>query len=312
MPVAPPSIQPPVVTTACTYGMWYNYSKMQFTANDTVIDSLTYKIVREETDLNFNTCDFGYVREDTTARKVWFRDNAGNPEFVLYDFSLIPGDTFSVNFNVSGGLYASGNYTLDSIVAFQIQNRSTRLFCLRDHSTNFSPTLYWAEGVGCLMNAFYTHSMNAPVGMPIFWQCNYYPQNSYEFMTCFDHDTKVYYDSCKYASALSDQCFMVTDSCNYHNICGNISENTLAINLTLFPAPATDFLDLNITSAENQILHIEIADIYGHQVKTALTLRTTSNVPAQTTIDISGLGAGTYLLTLKSESKAYTETFIKQ
>jgi hypothetical protein len=39
---------------------------------------------------------------------------------------------------------------------------------------------------------------------------------------------------------------------------------------------------------------------------------TTSNIPAQTTIDISGLSSGTYLLTLKSASKAYTETFIKQ
>jgi hypothetical protein len=301
LPIAPPP--GPQTASACSYGNWYSNSKKQYTTHDTIIDSLTYKIVREETDLNPTSCDFGYVREDTTAHKVWFRDNAGNPEILLYDFSMQVSDTISLTFIVNGGLYVNGIYTVDSIVPFQIRNTVSRMFCLTNHNVAWGPTLYWVEGVGCLMNAFYLHSLNSSSGIPIFWQCQYYPQNSYEYMTCFDHLTKVYFDSCKYTAAMNDVCFMVTDSCNYYNICGNIDENTLNVEMNIFPAPATDVINFKIDAPNTMNLNITITDAFGRVVSAADQTRITGNVTTVIEQDISNLSAGTYYVILNSEGK---------
>lgn len=310
LPIAPPP--GPQTASACSYGNWYANSKMQYTIHDTIIDSLSYKIVREETDMNPAFCDFGYVREDTAARKVWFRDNAGNPEVLLYDFSLQVSDTITLTFIINGGLYMNGTYTVDSIVPFQIRNTISRMFCLKNHTAAWSPTLYWVEGVGCLMNAFYLHSMNAWMGMPIFWQCQYYPSNSYEFMTCFDHESKVYFDSCKYVSAMSDFCFMVTDSCNYYNICGNIEENSLAVEVNTFPSPASDIVNFQIDAPNTTELNIIISDSYGRMVKMLNQTTVIGNVTSTIQQDVSNLSAGTYYIILSSEGKTFTKSFIKQ
>lgn len=310
LPVAPPP--GPQTASACSYGNWYSNSKKQYTSHDTIIDSLSYKIVREETDFNPASCDFGYVREDTAARKVWFRDNAGNPEVLLYDFSLQVADTIPLTFIVNGGLYTNGTYTVDSILPFPIRNTTSRMFCLKNHTASWSPTLYWVEGVGCLMNAFYLHSMNASMGMPIFWQCQYYPQNSYEYMTCFDHVTKVYFDSCKYTTAMNDVCFMVTDSCNYYNICGSIEENTLAVEMSIFPSPATDVVNFEIEAPNTMNLNIIITDAFGRVVKVADQTRITGNVSILIQQDISNLSVGSYYIILTSEGKTYTKAFTKQ
>src|ERR1044071_2267730 len=162
--------QPPATTNApCNYPAYYYTYKMQYTVQDTVIDSLTYKIVREEADMNPSACDFGYVREDTSSRKVYFRDNLGNPEILLYDFSLQVNDTFHIEFLFNNGNYADGTYKVDSIIPFSINNGTTRLFCLHNLQNQWLP-MYWAEGIGCLMNAFYPYAGNS-FGAAFFWNC---------------------------------------------------------------------------------------------------------------------------------------------
>jgi hypothetical protein len=283
----------------------------QHTTHDTIIDSLTYKIVQQSDDLNPTNCDFGYVREDTATRKVWFKDNLGNPEYVLYDFSLQTGDTISLFFNTSG-IYTSGMYTVDSILPFQIESGMSRMYYLRNHNIQFSATLFWVEGVGCLMNAFYPYCVNSNVGSPMFWPCRYYPVESFEYMTCFDHQTKVYFDSCKYVSALSNFCFMVTDSCNYYNICGSIEENTLDVEVNIFPAPASDVVNFQIEAPNTTHLTIIITDALGRAVKVMDQTTVNGNIPTLIQQDISNLSAGTYYVIIGSDGKTYSKPFIKQ
>lgn len=310
-PVQPPSKNPTTQSAnPCSYFNWFNIYMTQNTTTDTIIDSLTYKIVKQIDDINPVYCDFGYVREDTSTRHVWFKDNLGNPEYLLYDFSLQTGDTISLFFNTNG-VYSPGVYTVDSILPFQIRTGMSRMFYLKNHSSPFSPTLYWVEGVGCLMNVFYPYCVNANVGAPLF-PCNYYPTESFEYMTCFDHQTKIYFDSCKYNSALTNFCFMLTDSCNYYNICGKIEENTLAIEMDIFPTPATDDVIFRINAPNNMNLNIIITDAFGRVVKVADRTSVIGNVSTVIEQDITELSPGYYYVILSSEGKTYSKAFVIQ
>lgn len=298
-----------VVSTPCTYPSYFFASKMQYTTHDTVIDSLSYKIVEELTDQNPNYCELGYVREDTAAHKVYFKDNLGNPEIVLYNFGLQVGDTMTINFLSGFGLYTSGVFQLDSISVIQTQQGPERLFCLNNHAQSFGPTLYWAEGVGCLVNMFYPYGMNQYASNSMFWNCRDYPQFSYEYLSCFDHVAKVYYDSCKYTNALNDFCFLTTDTCNYWNICGSVADHSVDFSFDLFPIPASDCITLQLMESSHSRFDCTITDIAGKVVYTSSTVLFEGN---RASIDISRLTKGTYLLTLSNDSGATSKTLTIQ
>jgi hypothetical protein len=82
-----------------TGGAYYWYYK----SNDTLINSVNYTIIRTST----AQAEY-YVREDTAGKKVYMLVPP-NPEYVLYDFSLLPGATFT---------YQSVTFFLDSITSF--------------------------------------------------------------------------------------------------------------------------------------------------------------------------------------------------
>ena len=302
---------PTPAASPCSYPGYFGSTKIQYTTHDTVIDSLTYKIVMEERDLNPNYCTFGYIREDTSLRKIFFLDNAGNPEILLYDFSLQLGDTFPVNFLSPGYIYQSGNFILDSVVPFSAEFGTTRLFCLNNHQFN-SYTLYWAEGIGCLLNAFYPYSSNQNGSGWQFWQCRYYPVDSDEYLTCFDHAQKVYFDSCKYTAALADFCFQVTDSCNYWNICGSIEESTLNATIDVFPNPASECLNITLHSDEKCEIKFTIFDVNGNIVTDVLPGFHYTGGQRELSLDISSLTAGPYFLQCSCGDKAVSQSFIKQ
>jgi len=282
---------------------------MQYTTHDTLIDSLTYLIVQEETDQNTTYCEFGYLREDTVAKKVFFKDNLGNPEIVLYNFAMHIGDTMSINFMAGIGLYASGVFQLDSISTIQTQHGNTRLFCLNNHSQSFGSTLYWAEGVGCMVNMFYPYGMNEYSSITTFWNCREYPAFSYEHLSCFDHATKVFYDSCKYTNAVNDFCFMTTDTCNYWNICGSVANHSVDFSFELYPVPATECVTLQLHSDKNASFNCMVSDMSGKVVYSTSQVNFEAN---RAIIDISQLAKGTYLITLSNDSGRTSKTLSVQ
>ncbi|MBK5286557.1 MAG: T9SS type A sorting domain-containing protein [Bacteroidia bacterium] len=82
-----------------TGGAYYWYYK----SNDTLINSVNYTIIR----LSTAQAEY-YLREDTVNKKV-YQIQPPNPEYVLYDFSLLPSATF---------IYQSVTFQLDSINSF--------------------------------------------------------------------------------------------------------------------------------------------------------------------------------------------------
>jgi len=89
-----PTVAPHPLTpySSCNYPLNYIDCVPEiFTGQDTLIDSITYKQVIVDDTLH--PCLYGFIREDTSLRKVYFRDILNNPEIVLYNFLMQVGDT---------------------------------------------------------------------------------------------------------------------------------------------------------------------------------------------------------------------------
>lgn len=123
-------------------------AKRYFFQGDTTIDNLDYKILRYYTFIS-GIPDFFYypiaadtssssieafMREDTTERRVYRRYNNQNEE-LLYDFSLVPGDTVDSN--------TSGYYIIDSIGDFELLNGEKRKIFYLENTWQ-----YYIEGIG--------------------------------------------------------------------------------------------------------------------------------------------------------------------
>jgi hypothetical protein len=197
--------------TACVYPISSWNSVNLFTSQDTVINTYSYLKI-----LNNNGCTAGYIREDTSLKKVYFVDNLLNPEITLYDFSMQTGDSLSIQFHTTGPAYywENGVYTLDSIQIHSYLSVQRNVFYLNCHSCQNSHTLSWIEGIGNLGNPIYPYSENYadPFNSSFFGVgCTEFPHPfTSGFVSCFEHIYKVYYDSCAYNSTITH-----LDSCSY-------------------------------------------------------------------------------------------------
>jgi hypothetical protein len=80
------------------------------------------------------------------------------------------------------------------------------------------------------------------------------------------------------------------------------------INLNLYPNPTTNFININLDSAGNQKINLQISNLLG-QVVYEQSAQTTGNY--KSVIDISNLSPAMYLLTIKLESGSHkTEKFL--
>jgi|GEM_PF-2570777 len=208
----------------------------EYTAGDTVINSVTYKILIYEE--NMTPCLIGFIREDTAARKVYFRSHQDPGEYVLYDFSLQAGNTFVVNVPANS-VYQPGIYEVDSIVMVNIHAGPRRMFYLSDPANPFQPPLTWIESVGSPFELVYTQREAMSVPSP-FGSC---PGDQHQFsifLACFEHTGNVYFDTCAYQVAQQFSGLVtLTDSCNYYYFSGSIDDQVMPAQLTCSRIPPT-------------------------------------------------------------------------
>lgn len=145
---------------------WHVYQQIEFgvqlfdwytVTTDTLLDEQIYKTIEVVT-CNFEECDFKrpahFLREDTLTKKVYryVKNSPSRTEELLYDFSLMPGDTFLIN---------NGEMVLDSITDY-VDNRldcfgaepefgidSLKVFYFNSTNTASLNTI-WIEGIGSL------------------------------------------------------------------------------------------------------------------------------------------------------------------
>ncbi|HXC05346.1 MAG TPA: T9SS type A sorting domain-containing protein [Bacteroidia bacterium] len=298
----PAIVQPPHHSPVlCNYMSGAGMNTMQeYTTSDSVIGSITYKMLYQNQGPTIsNPCYLGLIREDTALHKVYFKDNQGDPEQVLYDFSKQVGDTMKVIAR-TGNYFQSGTYRVDSIRMLHIKAGMRRLFYLNCQTCGINPpTLEWLESTGNRGDALYAYTGNFNIGGGIFNYCNgvnKYPHAMAEIMTCFEHRYINYYDSCAFNEALHNSCIYYQDTCNYWNICGGIKEYQSLNKWTVFPNPASSHLMLQLDVAHADRFEIRILDLNGRQVMNTVVLGLLGEGIQEKEMDIASLPDGLYLM----------------
>lgn len=216
---------------------------------DTTISSLPYKIVNCKA-VTFLPSNYGinyYLREDSINKKVYIF-NGSMPE-LLYDYNLLPGDTFTTPNNTQLILDSiSNNFSA-------LLSGANPSFCLPLDSSNidfFSPKIFhfnnnthvWIEGIG---------SLGDFIHLSIRFWC-------VELLTChFDKNGSKDYYMNFHMNQMDGECFTyTTTSIN--------SNNKVEALFKVYPNPNNGE---NISIIGKDLSSVKIYNIQGQLIKTA-------------------------------------------
>jgi hypothetical protein len=297
-------------TQDCPYPMYFDMGEGHFTGADTIINAYTYKQLYAGG--SSNPCRFGYLREDTAGRKVYFKDNTGAPEILLYDFSMQVNDSILVSFITNNGYFDSGYYKLDSITTVTIAAGQRRKFHLNCSACNPQNTLSWIESVGNQLDLVYPYFSNIFSGGGMY-NCNGGIYNSFQFLICLEQkNIKSYIDSCALNDAMTNGCILFIDSCHYGNICSAIDDNNLLQGVSVSPNPNNGNLTISMELRKESDAELFLYDIYGR--RTAWSIRL-GHLPAGKTekqIALNDLAAGVYFIECRTAAGSAFQKIIIQ
>lgn len=237
-------------------------------AIDTItINNLIYKKIYQlqSHGLNYSGKSLsGYMREDTVARKIYFKETISQPEVLLYDFSMNINDSIQITFPYIAN--QTGYYRVDSI---KIKNENCgprRHFYLRKHLNNPQPTAIYLdviESIGCTYHILYKFDFYgmgpqgqfvgsmAPCRHP--WQLG---------ISCKHDDMSKQFQSCTFMLAQQNSCLNPVDSCNYRNVCSNLKSNDWDRLVKIGPNPTNDKIEVSIEQSFETIT-ISVTDMAG-------------------------------------------------
>lgn len=295
----------------CNYPLWFGgFMWEEGTIGDTVLNAKTYKIVRFGD--AFGGCIAGYLREDTTTRKIYFQDVNNTPEVLLYDFSMQVGNTIAINFYNTGGYFSTGNYTLDSIEPVLIKAGVRRAFYLSSPNNPPNRPLIWIESVGNRADILYTYSANMPSMGWFSMYCQGFPYDNFSIMTCFSHNQIVFFDSCAHQTALAEPCLGYIDTCHYGNICGSAEEISSVSSFAVFPNPAASNVSIEMNVLLSDEFEIYIWDITGKRAKKKIGLGQLPQGEFSQKINVSHLADGFYLVECRTKDNSlYRKLVVK-
>ena len=303
--------------TDCSYPSFFTIgANYMSTIGDTTFNGFTYLALKSGEQLNpQGDCFFGYLREDVAARKVYFVDNQFGAEKLIYDFSMVPGDSIYLEFVQSGSFYETGYFTLDSIGSVNILAGQRRSFFLSNHAQLWTPgPLQWVESVGFPGHLVYTHSANFMGGLFSFIQCPYLiVREFYQQLTCFDHGpVKVYFDSCMHSYAYNNFCFYYQDSCFYYNICGSLDENSLLGDMVISPNPGSGKFVVAIEAGREMKADLIIYSAQGQKIQSRNSLKLLQG-KSEHQLDLSTLPPGIYIAEMKlKEGSIFRKVIISE
>ncbi|MFN5325113.1 MAG: hypothetical protein ACK5C5_09360 [Bacteroidota bacterium] len=299
------------VATTCDYQWITQYSRLE-TVGDTVINGFDYTIVDNlELWTGFVPCRFGYLREDTVSREVYFMPNDFSNELLMYDFSLNQGDIVQLDFTPFSGIHPAGQYFVDTIFTISTTAGPRSLFELRSVSFPFSDPVQWIEGVGSPGGLAYLKTSSGFGGLFMNTGCSdgVYRGDS-QLLVCLEKaGVRTYFDSCAHAMASNSFCFFYGDSCFFYNICGSLEDLGVLSQVTVNPNPFMDVFQVELESSRDILVYASIYDLNGRQIQepTSLSIRSGKNVfPMELNID----GSGVFLLRISSDVGELIRTLI--
>lgn len=297
----------------CMYGNFSGISNTLSTIGDTVINSVTYKkLLQQEYNNPFNDCMFGYLREDTAAKQIYFMDNIFSAEELIYDFSMMTGDSIYLDFLFSPNYFSTGYFHLDSISNVVLNSVNRRVFYLNNHNAPSALPLQWIESTGHPGHLVYTHSGNSPGGLFMFICTDNIVRDFYQQLTCFEHNSqKVYLDSCAHSTALNNSSsFFYQDSCTYWYLGGSLDEKSNINTFSISPNPLQNDGEIIIEATHVSEAEVFIYSMDGRQLYQSKLIniqRGINKIP----IHSAGYRHGTYIIELRSkESSLYQKLVI--
>jgi hypothetical protein len=297
-----PATTPPGHQVAAT-GVCYYFSGTPigatievYTTSDTTDGGHTYKIVLQNP---ASPCYMGLIREDTAAHQVFFKDNLGDPEGILYDFSKTIGDSLLIHAR-PGNYFQTGTYRVDSIGYIHIKAGKRRIFYLNCHAcgAGYNP-LEWVEGSGNRADAIYSYSPISSGGGGLYF-CPGYPHTMSSFMACFEHKYIEYYDTCSFYNAQHNSCIHYQDTCDYYDICGGIKEYSSFSKWVVFPNPAGNRVTLQLDVNVASLFEIRVLDVNGREVMKPQSLGELGTGLNERELDLTSLCNGFYFIECRS------------
>ncbi len=249
----------------------------------------------------------GYMREDTLAKKVYFKENIANPEFVLYDFSLSLNDSIVLSFPYNP--LSNGYYRVDSIVTKAEMCGPRKHFYLRKHVNNSTPSLYYfeyIESIGSTYHLLYPYNnglndnyMSFPPNCNHKWMLG---------LACKKNKTNQQYQSCTSALTFWNN---YTNGCNYYFFTSSLNELSGSENFSIYPNPASSSIRIAIDSDKNTSINVHVIDVFGKVLqshKNATFSRTNNSYELNT----SALESGVYSLLIEGDNFKSSKTFLIQ
>jgi hypothetical protein len=251
--------------TTCFFGC---LTDKYYTDGDTIVNGLDYKILDG---FHYISRTF-LLREENIERKVYlnFVEQSSNNEYLLYDFSMIIGDSIDMKNPISPFPQNAGYYRLDSIIPRPlVDGNDYRHFYLSPSlsNTTSSTNAVWVEGAGSLS------LINAPSGYPDInavghLSCSF--KNSIPFYTNLDS-----IDSC--------EPLIVLGLNKFNNQLSEVQVSTL-VNDTY----------CHITNIQNARF-IDVYDLNGRRL-----IDHTNNGKREVSLDFSNLKSGLYIIVINT------------
>ncbi len=243
---------------------------------------------------------FGYLREDTIAKKVFYRENLSSNDILLYDFSLNLNDSTFLNFPLNPSL--NGYYRVDSIKVKNEVAGPRKHFYLRKHVNNSNHQFYYfdhIEGIGNTYHFAYLFQQNLSSS---FVPINISPtcKHLWEFgLACKHNKNKKQYQSCTYVSNTWNY---KSDSCSFAYITGSLTENTLNNSFYVYPNPSSERFNIKFENSIDENIKVNITSTLGQTLNTenAVKFNFKNN---EIYIDIKSLKSGMYFIKLELKGK---------
>ena len=223
-------------------------------SSDTVTNGLNYQVINGTV----------LLRRDSIGR-VYKKSFTDTIENLIYDFSKIVGDTFSLNYSGSGILCQ-----VDSIDTVTLDKPRKRMYVNLSGAQDI-----WVEGIGSLKSDFLSPGL----------QYTFVDGPYYSFLCFFSGNMLVYHDDTVFQTCIIDTViwYGLKDMSSFFT---HISPN-----------PATTYLNITLQQTPSSQTTFQLFDITGRMVLQK-PLTETSNQ-----LSVEGLSKGLYLYNVVSEKQ---------
>lgn len=260
---------------------WPPFDSSCYTVNylmygDSILNTMEYKkfyISYEETPINWTLN--GFIREDSLKR-VWYRRIVDTSEVLLYDYSLLTGDSLKLGFDTT--FY----YTVDSITTETVSDSLRKKYWISQENYNWNET--WIEGVGS--NRGIINSATATL------------VGGWSWLLCMSDSGNLVYSNPNFTS-----CYINTDV-----------EEIYKPVLRIYPNPTSN--TINFTLPDNEDYEIIIYDALGSNAFSTPLRQCSGQALEVTfegevcNIDVSSLPSGIYFIEARGE-KILRGKFVK-